>query len=80
MTRYAVAACQTEMPNPLGREEMRANTDRMLAMIDAAVAGAAPFIPVRDIYGLAARLQFRPRGCLARHFPDRQAGLLTSAA
>src|SRR4051794_33456694 len=26
---------------------MRVNTDRMLAMIDAAVAGAAPFLPVR---------------------------------
>src|SRR5437879_11762627 len=26
---------------------MRANTDRMLAMIDSAVAGAAPFLPVR---------------------------------
>ena len=26
---------------------MRANTDRMLAMIDAAVAGSAPFLPVR---------------------------------
>jgi len=26
---------------------MRGNTDRMLAMIDSAVAGAAPFIPVR---------------------------------
>jgi formamidase len=45
--RYAVAACQTELPNPLDRSQMRGNTDRMLAMIDAAVAGAAPFIPVR---------------------------------
>ena len=26
---------------------MAANTDRMLAMIDAAVAGSAPFLPVR---------------------------------
>jgi predicted amidohydrolase len=26
---------------------MAANTDRMLSMIDAAVAGAAPFLPVR---------------------------------
>ena len=26
---------------------MRVNTDRMLAMIDAAVAGSAPFLPVR---------------------------------
>src|ERR1051325_6356071 len=45
--RYAAAACQTDMPNPVERREMRRSTDRMLAMIDAAVAGAAPFLPVR---------------------------------
>jgi predicted amidohydrolase len=45
--RYAVAACQTDMPNPLDRTRMRANTDRMLSMIDSAVAGSAPFLPVR---------------------------------
>src|SRR6185503_6024113 len=31
------------------RSHMAANTDRMLAMIDAAVAGAAPFLPVKLI-------------------------------
>src|SRR5438445_12776960 len=45
--RYSVACCQTDMPNPIERKAMRANTDRMLAMIDSAVAGAAPFLPVR---------------------------------
>jgi len=45
--RYSVAACQTDFANPLDRSHMAANTDRMLAMIDAAVAGAAPFLPVR---------------------------------
>jgi predicted amidohydrolase len=45
--RYAVAACQTDMSNPIERRQMRANTDRILAMIDAAVAGSAPFLPVR---------------------------------
>jgi formamidase len=45
--RYAAAACQTDMPNPIDRRGMAANTDRMLAMIDAAVAGSAPFLPVR---------------------------------
>src|SRR3954464_4313290 len=45
--RYSAAACQTDLPNPLDRSQMRANTDRMLAMIDAAVAGSAPFLPVR---------------------------------
>jgi formamidase len=45
--RYAAAACQTDLANPLDRAQMRANTDRMLALIDAAVAGSAPFLPVR---------------------------------
>jgi len=35
------------MPNPIERRQMRANTDRMLSMIDSAVAGSAPFLPVR---------------------------------
>jgi len=45
--RYSVAACQTDLPNPIERRQMRANTDRMLSMIDSAVAGSAPFLPVR---------------------------------
>jgi len=45
--RYAVAACQTDLPNPTRREAMARNTDRMLEMVDAAVAGSAPFLPVR---------------------------------
>ena len=45
--RYAAAACQTDLANPLDRAQMRENTDRMLSMIDAAVAGSAPFLPVR---------------------------------
>src|SRR5499425_1837008 len=45
--RYSVAACQTDLPNPIERRQMRANTDRILNMIDSAVAGAAPFLPVR---------------------------------
>ena len=45
--RYSAAACQTDFPNPLDRRSMRANTERMLSMIDSAVAGAAPFLPVR---------------------------------
>src|SRR5687767_15437530 len=46
-TRYSVAACQTDMPNPIERREMRRNTERMLSLIDSAVAGSAPFLPVR---------------------------------
>ena len=45
--RYAAAACQTALPTPMDRSEMAANTSRMLSMVDAAVAGAAPFLPVR---------------------------------
>lgn len=45
--RYSVAACQTDLPNPIERHAMRANTDRLLSMIDSAVAGSAPFLPVR---------------------------------
>ncbi len=45
--RYSAAACQTDLANPLDRHQMAANTDRMLAMVDAAVVGAAPFLPVR---------------------------------
>src|ERR671926_2016180 len=47
LIRYSVAACQTDLPNPIERRQMRANTERMLSMIDSAVAGGAPFFPVR---------------------------------
>ena len=45
--RYAAAACQTDLATPTDRLGMRANTDRMVEMVDAAVAGSAPFLPVR---------------------------------
>src|SRR3954454_17121959 len=45
--RFSAAACQTDLANPLERSQMRQNTDRMLSMIDSAVAGSAPFLPVR---------------------------------
>jgi len=45
--RYAVAACQTDFANPTDRQAMCHNTDRMLSMIDQAVVGSAPFLPVR---------------------------------
>ncbi len=47
--RYSVAACQTDLENPTTRDAMRVNTDRMLSMIDEAVAGSRPFLPVRLI-------------------------------
>ena len=45
--RYAAAACQTDLPNPTDRAGMSASTNRIVEMIDAAVAGSAPFLPVR---------------------------------
>ena len=47
--RYSAAVCQTDFANPIDREQMRRNTDRILSMIDSAVAGSAPFLPVRLI-------------------------------
>ena len=45
--RYAVAACQTDFPCPRDRSEIGSRVDRMLEMVDAAVAGYRPFFPVR---------------------------------
>ena len=45
--RYSAAACQTDLPNPIDRAQMRRSTDRMLEMIQCAVDGAVPFLPVR---------------------------------
>jgi formamidase len=40
--KYYAAACQTDLPNPVARAEMKRNTDRMLRMIDDVVVGYAP--------------------------------------
>lgn len=45
--RYYAAACQTDLPNPRGREGIYRQVNHMLAMIDRAVVGYAPFFPVR---------------------------------
>jgi predicted amidohydrolase len=45
--RYYAAACQTDLSNPQTREGIAAHVDHMLAMIDNAVLGYAPFFPVR---------------------------------
>lgn len=47
--RYSAAAIQTDFANPLTRSGMRKNTDRMLQLIDSAVVGAMPFLPVKLI-------------------------------
>jgi predicted amidohydrolase len=45
--KYYAAACQTDLPNPVRRSEMKRNTARMIQMIDHAVIGYAPFLPVK---------------------------------
>jgi predicted amidohydrolase len=45
--RYYAAACQTDLPHPLDRAEMNRNTERILQIIDHAVVGYAPLMPVK---------------------------------
>src|SRR5947208_15550244 len=46
-SRYYAAACQTDLPNPRDRAGIARQVNHMLAMIDRAVVGYAPFFPVR---------------------------------
>jgi predicted amidohydrolase len=45
--RYYAAACQTDRPHPRTRDEIGRQVDHMLAMVDHAVVGYAPFFDVR---------------------------------
>src|SRR5262249_15044677 len=45
--RYYAPACQTDLPNPTSRAGIARQVNHMLAMIDRAVVGYAPFFPVR---------------------------------
>ena len=45
--RYAAAACQTDLPNPADRSGIKRHTDHLLGMIDQAVQGYSPFLPVK---------------------------------
>jgi formamidase len=45
--RYGAAACQVDFGNPADRSGIKAHVDRMLGMIDNAVTGYAPFLPVK---------------------------------
>ncbi|HKY20603.1 MAG TPA: nitrilase-related carbon-nitrogen hydrolase [Vicinamibacterales bacterium] len=47
--RYAAAACQTDLPNPIDRSQMRRSTDRIIELVQCAVDGSKPFLPVRLI-------------------------------
>lgn len=44
---YYAALCQVDAPNPATRRDMRRNTDRMLTLMENAVAGYRPFHDVR---------------------------------
>ncbi|NQT83543.1 nitrilase [bacterium] len=46
-SRYYAAACQVDFPCPQTREEIKPHTDRMIEMIDMAVEGYSPFLPVK---------------------------------
>ncbi|MEM1207425.1 MAG: nitrilase-related carbon-nitrogen hydrolase [Acidobacteriota bacterium] len=45
--RYGAAACQVDFENPADRRGIRRHVDRMLTMIDNAVGGYSPFLPIR---------------------------------
>jgi predicted amidohydrolase len=45
--RYAAAACQIDLPNPADRSAIGRRVDHMLTMIDHAVGGYEPFLPVK---------------------------------
>ncbi|MEO1085240.1 MAG: hypothetical protein AAFY88_13455, partial [Acidobacteriota bacterium] len=45
--RYGVAACQVDFENPADRRGIKKHVDRMLQMVDSAVGGYAPFLPVK---------------------------------
>ena len=45
--QFNVAAIQTDLPNPNHRSEMKRNTARIIQLIEHAVDGYKPFLPVR---------------------------------
>jgi formamidase len=45
--KFLAAAIQTDAPNPLRRDEMRRNTARMAELVELAVVGYRPFLPVK---------------------------------
>lgn len=44
---YSAAVIQTDLSNPLRRSEMRKNTSRVVELLEMAVSGYAPFLPIR---------------------------------
>ena len=67
-TRYLAAACQLDLPNPKSRSEIASRVTRMTGLVQQAVEGYSPFLPVRllvfpefahaaPIYATAAELR-----------------------
>ncbi|GIS98010.1 MAG: hypothetical protein CM1200mP25_2470 [Acidobacteriota bacterium] len=71
--RYSVATCQTDLPNPTDRLQMHSNTTRMLEMVDSAVTGSMPFLPVRLVvfpeFAHAAPI-YRQRQNFSKNWPS----------
>ncbi|MFH0945358.1 MAG: nitrilase-related carbon-nitrogen hydrolase [Planctomycetota bacterium] len=47
LIRYGAAACQIDLPNPERRAQIAEKVSRMLALVDQAVEGYAPFLPIK---------------------------------
>ena len=45
--RYYAAACQTDLPCPSHRSEIRTRVDRLLTMVDRTVIGYEPFFDIK---------------------------------
>lgn len=45
--RYQAAACQLDLPNPTKRDQIEGKVGKMLSMVDMAVEGYSPFLPVK---------------------------------
>ncbi len=84
---YYAACCQVDQPNPTRRDEMPANTTRMLAMLERAVVGYQPFHDVRLVvfpeFAHAAPVYFTPRELLdhlAVEIPNEHTGRIAEKA
>ncbi len=47
LIRYSAAACQIDLPNPMRRDQIGERVSHMLGMIERAVEGYSPFLPVK---------------------------------
>ena len=61
--RYYAACCQTDLPNPRSREQIRGQVDHMIAMIDRAVDRSD-----YDRFVSVATSDDEPKGAARRQF------------